>query len=381
MNENSESYALQICHSYKPPFGNIAALYSEFFRDSKYRLVTVFLTGEASDQINSEVFGEVIFLGHESSALSGLKLRVLRDLLRIYRDRRFHFIIAHRYKPIYIACLLTALAYRVRVYGVVHSAKTFKRFFRKLFASCFKRRLTILAVSDSLANEVRKALAQYPQAGIRHFYNRINTRLSDGVLLSRDQARENLQLDSNSFVFANVARLHAKKNQHCLITAFAAVADKMPQAMLLLVGDGDLKGELQDLASELGVGDKVIFAGFVPQAERYYRAFDVFVLSSKIETFGLVLLESMVAGVPVIASNAGGVPEVVGDVGRLFESGNAQALASAMLEEYESHKDAAVAAIEAAKLRAWVEQEFSLDAGRRDFWQMWDADCRLQPPA
>jgi glycosyltransferase involved in cell wall biosynthesis len=368
---DTQKYALQICHNYLPPFGNIASLYSKFFRDGEYQLVTVFLTGKAKGAGNlaEEIYGETVFLEYESSALAGLKLIVLADLLRLYKSRRYAFIVGHRYKSIYLGCLLTLFGYPARVYGVVHSARTFKRFFRRRFVTLFKRRLVILGVSEYLADELRSSLPRYPAESIGHFYNRIDVAASDKGLLSKVDARIKLGLDSEAFIFANVARLHKKKNHTCLIKAFARVAQSMPDALLVLLGDGELREELQTQAEREGIADRVVFCGFVPQAEYFYKAFDCFVLSSKIETFGMVLLESMVAQVPVIASNVGGIPEVVEDKRYLFESDNSTQLSQLMLDLYQQEIAGEGDKLK-SRLREWVESKFSVAAGRRDFWEL-----------
>ena len=371
MQKNQDSCALQICHSYKPPFGNIASVYSEFFRESGCRLVTVFLTGDKPTDGSVNIYGEAVFLGHNSSELSGLKLKVLRDLIDICRSHPFDFIIGHRYKSIYLGCLLSLFRGGMDVYGVVHSAKTFKRFFRKRFVSIFKKRLVILPVSKSLASEVRQSLPAYPRFRIRHFYNRIDMQTIEQSLLSRKSARKALSIDPNAFVYGNVARLHRKKNQECLIRAFSVVQKLVPDAQLVLIGDGDLEVELKKLVEQLGIKNKVHFMGFVANAEIYFRAFDVFVLSSQVETFGLVLLEAMVAGVPVIGSNAGGIPEVISSVGEIFPSRNVDALAKAMHKKYQYSVEKST---NYEECRKYAEEKFSLTAGRRDFWKMRNLD-------
>jgi glycosyltransferase involved in cell wall biosynthesis len=375
MNQSPQKkYALQICHNEKPPFGRIGILYAEMFRNTDYIPVTVFLTGDENKAVLDECYGIVIFLGNKSSALSGLKIAVLRELLSIYKQYDFEFILAHRYKSIYLANLLTLFSYRRVVYGVVHSAKTFERYFRQMFMLFCQRRLVILAVSESLADEVARTLPTFPSTNIRVLYNSIDAE-QNSQLLSRTQARSALGISEDAFVLGCVARLHAKKNHTLLLEAFAQVEKFMPAANIVLIGDGPLETSLREQVSALGLNDKVVFCGFVNEASRYYKAFDVFVLTSTVETFGVVLLESMVAGVPVIASRVGGVPEVVGSVGLLFDSGSADQLAVCMRQVYAefcANKSPPV-----DKMRAWVEQNFSITAVSQKFWGMRSKDQTL----
>ena len=93
------------------------------------------------------------------------------------------------------------------------------------------------------------------------------------------------------------------------------------------MGTGKLEQSLKTLAHDLGIKDSVRFLGQVHNAKNYFKALDLFVLSSDHEPFGMVLLEAMAAGIPVIATDCGGAKEVVEDSQRRFPQGQAGALA------------------------------------------------------
>ncbi len=364
-------FALQICHNYLPPFFNIAQQYAWAFRDTEYRLITVFLSGEESQEVANGIDGDVVFLACPRKMLRGLKIGILRKLIKLHRQYDFRIIVGHRYKSIYSGCLLTLFAPKALVFGAVHSATTFKRFRRRVFINRFAKRLIILGVSKALVQEIQSALPRYPNRHIRVAYNCIDTHQASAKLIPRVKARASLGISDGAFVFATVARLHPKKNHEPLISAFARMQSNAPHAVLLLIGDGDLRNKLQTLADDLGIGAKVIFAGFVDEAERYYGAFDVFVLPSKVETFGMVLLEAFVAELPVIASSVGGIPEVLGDAGRLYAVDDVNALAELMNSTYQELTEDGPSLQQKLRIQAQLEQHFSFDAGRRDFWRMY----------
>ena len=364
-------FALQICHNYLPPFFNIAQQYAWTFRDSEYRLITVFISGEESQEVANDIEGDVVFLACPRKTLRGLKIGILRKLVKLHRQYDFRIIVGHRYKSIYLGCLLTLFAPKAWVFGAVHSAKTFKRFRRRVFINRFAKRLVVLGVSKALVHEIQSALPRYPSRHIKVVYNCINTNQASAKLIPRAEARASLGIPDGAFVFATVARLHPKKNHEPLISAFAKMQSNAPHAVLLLIGEGDLRNKLQTLADDLGIGAKVIFAGFVREAERYYGAFDVFVLPSKVETFGMVLLEAFVAELPVIASSVGGIPEVLGDVGKLYAVGDVNALAELMNSAYQELTEDGLSLQKKRRIQARLEQHFSFDAGRRDFWRMY----------
>jgi glycosyltransferase involved in cell wall biosynthesis len=127
----------------------------------------------------------------------------------------------------------------------------------------------------------------------------------------------------------NVAHHVEVKALDMLLRAFAAVAG---QPTLELIGEGPLTPTLKELAAELGVGERVDFRGLAEPAEiaDRLRASDIFVLSSLSENMPLAVLEALCCGLPVAATDVGGVPEAVGEDGVLAPSGDAEALAGAV---------------------------------------------------
>lgn len=133
----------------------------------------------------------------------------------------------------------------------------------------------------------------------------------------------------------NTGSLKSQKNQALLIRSFARLRQARP-ARLMILGAGALEAELKDLAQSLGVADDVIFAGFVANPWPYYASADLFALSSDYEGYPLVLIEAMLSGLPVVATDCESGPREIldnGRFGRLVPVGDQAALARAMLEE------------------------------------------------
>lgn len=140
---------------------------------------------------------------------------------------------------------------------------------------------------------------------------------------------------SPSLVILSVARQYRRKNTASLIRAFGTVRDRHPRVQLRIVGEGPELDRLDSLASRLGLGDSVRFVGSVgglDELQREYASADIFCLPSLQEGFGIVFLEAMAAGLPIVAARAGSVPEVAphGEVALLVEPGNDAALARAL---------------------------------------------------
>lgn len=140
------------------------------------------------------------------------------------------------------------------------------------------------------------------------------------------------------FRFVSLASMHAHKNQALLLEAFAlAFPDAGADIALVIGGDGPLRDALARRAQELGVTGRVSFPGYIPPYDvpSFMQAGDCFLLASNYETFGVVLIEALACGLPLIATRCGG-PEVIvdGSNGQLVPVGDAQAMAVAMRQAY-----------------------------------------------
>lgn len=139
-----------------------------------------------------------------------------------------------------------------------------------------------------------------------------------------------------------VGKLKPEKNQALLIRAFSRLPFDL-NARLMIVGSGDLERELKREAISCGVADRVVFAGHVLDPWPCYASADLFVLSSRQESFGNVLVEALHAGVPIVSTDTIGAREVLesGRWGCVVELGDSEALAVAMRQQLNSHSDRA----------------------------------------
>jgi glycosyltransferase involved in cell wall biosynthesis len=130
-----------------------------------------------------------------------------------------------------------------------------------------------------------------------------------------------------------VSKLWEGKGHTILIHAFEGLKQEIPEAVLVIVGEGYLRDELSDLVDRLGLKGSVLFTGFQMDVRRIIATFDVAVLPSFFEGMGRVLLEAMTMGKPVVASSVGGIPDLVhhGETGLLVTPGSVSELKSGML--------------------------------------------------
>ena len=181
----------------------------------------------------------------------------------------------------------------------------------------------------------------------------------------RDEVRQEFGVEADQPLVGSIGRLDPGKGLEELIRSAREVTAEFPNCRFLMVGEAT-KGEgqaflerLRDLIGELGLEDQVILTGIRPDAARILRALDIFAFPSYKETFGMSLLEAMAMGVPVVATDSGGVPEILdyGKCGLLIPARQSHPLAEA-IKRYLKDPDLARSTAHLARMR--VEQEYDL---------------------
>lgn len=178
----------------------------------------------------------------------------------------------------------------------------------------------------------------------------------------REATRADFGWTSRDFVLLHVARLDWEKGQTYLLQSMQEIQARLPEARLLLVGDGPHDGALRAEARALGLADRVVFAGLRQDLPALFQMADVFVFPSVAEGFGLALLEAMASGCAVVASRVEGIAEVIEDgVDGLFvPPRDPQALAQAVLR---LHADATLRRALGQQARRTVQRRFSVATG------------------
>lgn len=173
-------------------------------------------------------------------------------------------------------------------------------------------------------------------------------------------------LPESSAIVGIVAHMRPQKRHDLLIRAFAKALDRFPDSRLLIVGGGETETRMRQLAADLGAADRVVFAGFQPEARRMMRGMDVFALPSDVEGEPVSVMEAMDAGLPVLACRTGGIPEIVEDgiTGILTRPGDLDGFALALeslLGDARLRKRMGEAG------RARVREKFSAERMTREF--------------
>ncbi|MDK2789873.1 MAG: hypothetical protein PWP15_380 [Methanothermococcus sp.] len=172
----------------------------------------------------------------------------------------------------------------------------------------------VITVSNSIKSEICGAF-DTPWEKVNVIYNGINPWEFDIPLsdYDRNEFRMNLGVHPHEKMILFVGRLVYQKGVEYLIRAFPKILNSHPDSKLVIAGTGDMKDYLEGIASQLGCRDRVIFLGFTngDSLKKLYKCADICVIPSVYEPFGIVALEAMAAGTPVVASSVGGLSEII----------------------------------------------------------------------
>jgi N-acetyl-alpha-D-glucosaminyl L-malate synthase BshA len=231
-----------------------------------------------------------------------------------------------------------------------------ERSFLEITRFSIQRSDGVTAVSEYLRQETLSHFGA-PPSGVEVIHNFVDPQLYDR---ERYPCRKSALLDPGEKLVMHTSNFRAVKRVGDVIRTFARIAEQVP-SRLLLVGDGPDRPEAVRQADELGIGDRVIFLGKQDSVAELLSCADLFLLPSQSESFGLAALEAMASGVPVIASNAGGLPEVVphGVAGFLAPVGDVASMADAgigLLRNSTRWREFSAAA------RQWAIDHFGVEA-------------------
>ena len=169
--------------------------------------------------------------------------------------------------------------------------------------------------------------------------------------------------------FGTIGRLDPVKDQANLLHAFAALSRAHPDIQLRLLGDGALRHELEALATRLSIAESVHFDGFSLNTAGFLRGIDIYVISSRSEGLPLTLLEAMGAGLPVVSTSVGGIPDVLGRSSGnwLCAAENSDELARAMEQALLASRREEIG----QRNRSVVEAHYSVERMTRDYQRLY----------
>jgi len=259
-------------------------------------------------------FGEILSKqGYQVDSISrkeGFDVKLIFQIRKYVIQHKIDVLHCHQYTP-WVYGVLASIFTGTKVIFTEHG-----RFYpdrsswKRKYINPFLVRLTdhITAISKA----TRQALVDYeyiPASKIDVIYNGI-AELESNITKSQ-QLRKKLSIPEDSLILGTISRLDPIKNHRLLISSFAKI--QHPELILLIVGDGEIRSNLENLVKQLGISEKVIFTGFQTTPVDYLQLMDIFLLPSLSEGTSMTLLEAMSLSKACIVTDVGGNPEIIED--------------------------------------------------------------------
>lgn len=236
--------------------------------------------------------------------------RWVRQALKVVASERVDIIHAHEFAMNTYCTLLAALT-RVPCITTIHGKNySSDKWHRRAAYRVVARRTKMVAVSDDIKDFLATQVG-IPSKQIMTIPNGIDIARYSLPQSTRATLRTELGLSDHQRVIGSVGRLEPVKGHTHLLQAARVVCERHPEAVFVLAGQGQLRDALARQADALGIGQKVRFLGYREDVSSVLAGIDIFVLPSLSEGLPLSLLEAMAANTPVVASNVGGIPEVI----------------------------------------------------------------------
>jgi glycosyltransferase involved in cell wall biosynthesis len=341
----------------------------------RFNIIFIYVSGHGVDRNFIEEAGYQVFYLSRIKRLKIFHFSILRRLVKILKEHNVDILHCHAHKATVYGAISAMIARTPVVLAHVHGLGRSRNLRRKLMNILLFRKINrIIPVAESVKKDVLKNNWFLSENKFFVLENSVDYERFAVVSIPKKDAKQMLEVPSDAFVFGTVGRLAPTKGLSYMIEAFAKVKQQVPSAHLVLLGDGRCKVELEEQAAGTSCTDSIHFPGHRDNIPELLRAMDVFVLSSIAEGMPRAILEAMAAEVPCIATQVGGIPEIINteNVGILVPPANADALAEAMLKVANMPRDRLEKLTESAQNR--VTQVYSHDVVRKKLVSLYESE-------
>lgn len=251
--------------------------------------------------------------------------KLIWKIVKLARRRGATVICTHHTRPLVIGYFVARLSGLPLLHHEHCSADYRKGLGNYLARICLPAADAVVCNSLHTAKTVIKAY-KVAREKIHVLYNPVEKRLCGEDRLT---IRRRIGVASDAIVIGHVGGMIETRDQATLIKAFQRYHSVNPNSYLVLIGDGPLRKDLEEVARKGGTYDAIRFIGYTDQVGDYLNAMDIYVNPTLDEGFGIAVVEAMMARIPVVLADAGAHPELIdeGHTGLLYPGGNAEALA------------------------------------------------------
>lgn len=269
---------------------------------------------------------------HSLSRKQGFDSKLIGQIRSFIRHNDIDILHCHQYTPWVYGCL-SALGQKCKVIFTEHG-----RFYPD--RTSWKRKVVnpiLHRITDSvttISNATKTALSEFeyiPNASTQVIYNGIIPCKADQAELS--SLKKQFNVSEHEVILGTIARLDSIKNHLMMLDAFKLLLQRGINARLIIVGDGEMRTEIEARIKAHGIGDHVIMPGYIASPNAYLALFDIYLLSSLSEGTSMTLLEAMSMRKPCVVTDAGGNAEIIENEvnGLVTENNNAQKFSEAIV--------------------------------------------------
>ena len=245
-------------------------------------------------------------------------LSIIKRAIRLARIYEVDVICTHFTRPL-IAGFFAAKFRNLPIIHNEHSSANYRNGVGRYISRLILPRVEKVTCNSHYTMEsVRRELA-VPNNILEVLYNPVENRVCDK---EKNELRSQLGLGKDDFVIGHVGGMIPQRDQKTLLLAFSELKRILPAAQLIMIGDGILRPQLEELSSKLAVRESVTFTGYTDKIGEYLTTMDIYVNPTLDEGFGIAVVEAMLASLPVVLADKGAHPELIeNDVSGVFYRG------------------------------------------------------------
>ncbi len=365
---------LQLQNHYNVSASDLAEQIIKALPPDQFETTTAFLNGKpASDDALSKA-DKTIFFDFKGAQLKGFRrFFSARKIKKVIEQEQFHLVIGHRFKSIDI--LLKSLkGSAIPAIGLTHGIGDYDRPYRqKTISRYVASNWRFVGVSKAVRDELIGKQCGFTSENTLFINNAIDIKRVTEIQLSRSEARAELGLDQNRFIFGTIGRLTEAKGHTYLLKAMELLRQQQPECRLAIIGFGELENDIKEEISKRNLQQHVFLLGKKMDAVRYVKAFDAFVLPSLWEGLPLALLEGMSGRLPVIGSDIDMIRPYLEGIGFIHKTKNPEDLARKMQQVLAMIPD------ERKKIGdkhyKHLIENFAIDEFRESYYQLIKSGC------
>jgi len=260
-------------------------------------------------------------------------IRCIYALYKILSAEKFHIVHSHGYFADIIGIIVSRILkipHIATCHGFI-SNDIILKIYNKIDKLSLRFCNRVIAVTDEIRKElIHNGIKESKVITIRNATDNISS--TTDIFMVKTEKKRLLNVRENYFIIGYVGRLSKEKGIKYLINAGKILKERIKYFKILIIGSGPERENLETISLKLGLKENITFTGFLSDVEQWIQTLDVLVLPSLTEGTPLALLEAMSCAIPVVATNVGGVPEIIesGKNGILVEPRNAKELADAI---------------------------------------------------